>query len=452
MADSTTNLDLIQQSQAQKEVTANNLFDAFSSTALGGRRSSTTNGLTWGYYGGAYYTGSVYAKLANGTKTLTANATNYLEFNPSTGAVSVNTSSWTNGLIPWYKIVCGAATTTSYEDFRVGPAGTQGGGGSVITLKYLVEDSTNLTTAPTVAAGTKSWALFEGAKILTGANQSIAYGTSRNAGTYSMTWNIGSNTNYGISSTASQYCLAWGSQATISNGSYNISFGYNNQVAATQYGVAIGQSNVIPVSSSFCYAFGASNNIAGTPSHVYMFGYQNGAGGTCSYSFVSGEGHSLQHTYATISGRYGQTRRTGDRILANSRYGTTTGSCQQVESVLSTLTTSANPTELGMQGAPSNKFQLQTGYVYTFEGLVSAGDASGNCASWKISGCVKNIGGVVSAVGTPSVVSLGADAAASTWVFEIDPNSQFDALIMKITAVTGVKCMCILNTTEMTFL
>jgi hypothetical protein len=115
MADSTSNLDLLIQSQSSKEVTANAFFDAASPAALYGRRQSTTSGLTWGYYGGRFNTLSI----ANGTIALTASATNYIEADTSTGAVSKNTAGWTGaGKKRLYKVTTGASSVTNYEDFR----------------------------------------------------------------------------------------------------------------------------------------------------------------------------------------------------------------------------------------------------------------------------------------------------------------------------------------------
>lgn len=122
MADSTTNLDTISQSQAQKEVTANALFDAMSSAALFGRRASATSALTWGYYGGRMDGTSV----ANGTVNLTASNTNYVVVNRSTLVVSVSTTTtnWNSSSYGRaYKIVTGASSVTSYEDHRFGTSG-----------------------------------------------------------------------------------------------------------------------------------------------------------------------------------------------------------------------------------------------------------------------------------------------------------------------------------------
>lgn len=132
MSNSTSNLDLIRVAQAQKETTANELFDAASPAMLYGRRASTSGGLVWGYYGGAVIIGGTPTSIANGTITLTASATNYLQADPATGAVSKNTTGFTAGMTPLYSVVAGASTVTSYTDFRVGGGG--GGGGAVASV------------------------------------------------------------------------------------------------------------------------------------------------------------------------------------------------------------------------------------------------------------------------------------------------------------------------------
>jgi serine/threonine-protein kinase RsbT len=111
MADSTTNLDLIQQSQTSKEVTANALYDATSPASLYGRRGSTTTGLSWGYYGGNFKSSPTGRQsVANGVVALTASTTNYVEADTTTGAVSKNTTGFTStGKIPLYKIVTAAS-------------------------------------------------------------------------------------------------------------------------------------------------------------------------------------------------------------------------------------------------------------------------------------------------------------------------------------------------------
>lgn len=125
MANSTTTLDLLSASQANKEVSANSLFDAMSPAALYGRRASTSAALTFGYYGGTVMISGTPTQIADGTVTLAASTTNYVEANPATGAVSVNQTGFTSGRTPLYQVDTGAATVSSYTDLRV-----LGGGGA----------------------------------------------------------------------------------------------------------------------------------------------------------------------------------------------------------------------------------------------------------------------------------------------------------------------------------
>jgi hypothetical protein len=123
MADSTTNLAMIEVRQAAKEVTANGLFDAGSGATLYGRRQENCIGLQWGYYGGRL--GS--AVVANGTVTLTASATNYLVVHRTTGVVSASTSA-ANWCTPetyarLYKVTTTTLAAGTYEDHRLGAWG-----------------------------------------------------------------------------------------------------------------------------------------------------------------------------------------------------------------------------------------------------------------------------------------------------------------------------------------
>ena len=119
MSNSTITFDAIIQSQSAKEITANAMLDAVSPASLYGRRQSTSSGLTWGYYGGNVLINGVLTQIANGTLSLTASTTNYVQALPASGAVSSNTTGFTAGSIPLYTIITGASTVTSYTDHRL---------------------------------------------------------------------------------------------------------------------------------------------------------------------------------------------------------------------------------------------------------------------------------------------------------------------------------------------
>ena len=117
MANSSTNLDLIAPGQAGKEITANALLDAASPATLFGRRAAGCVALTWAWYGGVMMISGTPARISNGSLSLTASTMLYLEATAS-GVVSTNTTGWTSGSIPLYKITTGPASVTSYEDWR----------------------------------------------------------------------------------------------------------------------------------------------------------------------------------------------------------------------------------------------------------------------------------------------------------------------------------------------
>jgi hypothetical protein len=145
MANSTTNLPTILQSQGSKEVTANQIFDAASPSTAFGRNGPGCVALTWAYLGGIVNISGTPTVIANGTVTLTNTATNYIYHN-SSGVVSVTTSApggWpgplSGSLIADYDVTVAGGFVTSYNDWRTAQgAGVAGGPG---------------TTGPTGATG-----------------------------------------------------------------------------------------------------------------------------------------------------------------------------------------------------------------------------------------------------------------------------------------------------------
>lgn len=116
MSDSTSLLTQLIAGQASKEATVNEVFNALSQTAFGGRRQSSS-GLAWDYFGGRILVDGVSTAIANGTVTLTASTTNYVE-STRAGVVSNNIVAFTAGSVALYRVVTGASTVTSYEDHR----------------------------------------------------------------------------------------------------------------------------------------------------------------------------------------------------------------------------------------------------------------------------------------------------------------------------------------------
>lgn len=126
MSDSTTQITQIAASQAQKEVTANGLFDAASVAMAYGRRAEGCSGLYWGYYG-TRFGGTL---VPNGAQLLPASETTYMSVELATGAVHFSSEDSSSDSV-WddpaygrcYVISTGASSVTSYQDHRFGPRG-----------------------------------------------------------------------------------------------------------------------------------------------------------------------------------------------------------------------------------------------------------------------------------------------------------------------------------------
>jgi hypothetical protein len=118
MSDSSSPLAgaLLATNQTAKEAAANELFLSASQTMIFARRAATTSGLTWGYFGGRIVIDGTPTAISNGTVSLTASTTNYVEVNRS-GVVSVATSRSADKA-PLYKVITGTSSITSYEDER----------------------------------------------------------------------------------------------------------------------------------------------------------------------------------------------------------------------------------------------------------------------------------------------------------------------------------------------
>lgn len=82
-----------------------------------GYRETGSSGLVFAYYGGPAWNGSTYTSIADGTVTLTASATNYVERTVA-GVVSANTAAWTAGRLPLYLVTTSGSVVTGIVDQR----------------------------------------------------------------------------------------------------------------------------------------------------------------------------------------------------------------------------------------------------------------------------------------------------------------------------------------------
>lgn len=185
MADSTTHIDQVEESVADKEVTVNENIDAASPAMAFGRHGSTSVGLTWGYYGGVVLVSGVPTFIANGTKTLTDNATNYI-YVTSAGVVTQTTSAPTGwpgpitvpaGATALYTIVVASGVST-WTDHRTaqgsGLAGAAGATGATGATGPAGATGATGATGPAGPTGATGAAGATGATGATGASGAAA--------------------------------------------------------------------------------------------------------------------------------------------------------------------------------------------------------------------------------------------------------------------------------------
>lgn len=117
MSSSSSLFDQLASNQAGKEIRINQLLDSVSPAAFGGRRESTTTGLTWGFYGGEFMVNGVPTQIANGTVALAASSDNYVGLTQA-GVLANSVGSRNAAHAPLYKVTTGSGGVTSYTDER----------------------------------------------------------------------------------------------------------------------------------------------------------------------------------------------------------------------------------------------------------------------------------------------------------------------------------------------
>lgn len=118
MSDSTTPFGTIANGQGDQVAKANALFDASAPVAIYAKKYATTSGLTLGYHGGKITVNGVVTTIADGTILLTASTTNYVEANPTTGAITKNMTAYTPGYWRIGRAVTGTDSITTWYDDR----------------------------------------------------------------------------------------------------------------------------------------------------------------------------------------------------------------------------------------------------------------------------------------------------------------------------------------------
>lgn len=253
----------------------------------------------------------------------------------------------------------------------------------------------------------------------------------------------------GSDNTASSSWAAAIGYSNTASGSYSVAIGYGN-LAQQSGAVALGQSN----SATGAQAFAAGNNNAASGGVAVAIGNGNTASGTNAGAI--GATCTASGNYSLASGRHSTTRGvTGARAHASGQQATL-GDSQTLTLVSRVSTSDATSSRLtadGTAASATNQVLIPTNSAIRFRGEVVARNIStGDCATWSISGLIKNVGGTVSLVGTPSVTLDFNDTGAASWALSVSADNTNKSLALSVTgaASTSIRWVSTVRTVEVT--
>lgn len=222
--------------------------------------------------------------------------------------------------------------------------------------------------------------------------------------------------------------------ATFGGGA-TIAGGVNNRVDNDYAAIGGGLGNK---------ALGGFSVVGGGQLNVAAFGGTTVCGGDSNradrqYATVGGgQGNLASADLATVpGGSWAIASHYGQLAYASGRFGTgeTRGDAQSSVFVLRAQSTGTGTVELFLDGN-SQRMTVPTGSTWTFEALIvgnniGIGVETGTSAGYRIAGVVTNDGGTTRFVGaSPATTTLGADAAATTWVVTAGIHAASNALVI----------------------
>jgi hypothetical protein len=238
--------------------------------------------------------------------------------------------------------------------------------------------------------------------------------------------------------------------------------GANNAVqGSTSYGsIGGGRDHAIQPLAHFSTVGGGNRNTIwrGASSSTIPGGSGNAIQTNATYGTVGGGYRNLigtNSTSATIGGGNNNTITNaafatvpGGRDAVASHYGqfayasgrfNNYGDAQASLYVLRVSSSGSGAYTLALDGDAATQFlTLPTGARWTFDILLIGSQPEGPSASFQILGAIRNDGGTVAVIGTPSVTKLGADAGASAWTANVVANNLTSSLDIVVRGSGGV--------------
>lgn len=260
--------------------------------------------------------------------------------------------------------------------------------------------------------------------------------------------------------------IASGGNDVVAGGNGNSSSGGQNFIGAGTSNVAAGQHNTIAGgqngntgTGSFCFIGGGSAN-----THSGAGDYRSHLGGsansaTAAYASTTGGCENVADgRYSVTLGGYQASAKgvIGAVVHASGRFSST-GDAQAGRYTLRIATSSATPAVLTADASATqtaaNSLTLggQNAYVIRAR-IVARNTANGECTAWEVSAIARrtNTAATTALVGTPTVTSLGGDAALSAASIAVSANTTLGSVAFTVTgiAATNLRWMALVETVE----
>jgi len=241
----------------------------------------------------------------------------------------------------------------------------------------------------------------------------------------------------------SGYALGTGNKATgdlsfIGGGGGHTASGNNSVVVGGGYGN--GNPNI--ASGYASSVLGGYNNTASGFTASVLGGTGNQSTG--NYTFAIGNGVVASGQGGVAMGLQSDNKGVFGSVVISAGKFSATGDAQQGQYTLSATSTTATPVVLLGGGGTVVQYyyqvSLNNNQAYAYKGLVVARNtSSGDMASWEIRGAIKRGANQASTtlVGSPTITSIAADSAASTWGIAITADTTNGSLQLTGTGATS---------------
>jgi hypothetical protein len=232
--------------------------------------------------------------------------------------------------------------------------------------------------------------------------------------------------------------LASGDLSFVGGGGTNVASGNNSVVCGGGYGNGNGNTASGYASS----VLGGYNNTASGFAASVLGGTGNLSNG--NYTFAIGNGVYASGQGGVAMGIQSYNKSIFGSVVISAGQFATQGDAQQGHYTLSATSTTATPVVLLSGGGSTVQYYLQVtlpnNQAYAYKGLVVARNTStGDMASWEIRGAIKRGANAASTtlVGSPTITSIAADSAASTWSIAITADTANGSLQLTGTGATS---------------